>query len=94
MPEVTVSSSRNITAADDRCILRCAAGITLTIPTGLSPNPRFIVEFESGTISVATSGGVTINGATTTLTRTIANNQAGFAVVPRATANTYGVSGA
>lgn len=90
---LTVASSRAIAATDNRKILRCSLGITLTIPSGLNPRPRFIVEFDSGAVSVATSG-PQINGATTTIARTSASNPAGFAVVPKSGSDAYGVSGA
>ena len=89
-----VSSSRTITAADDGKILQCSAGITLTLPAGLSPRPRFGVEFDSGTITIAVSGGATANGGTSSVTRSITYNPAGFAVIPRAGSDGYGVSGA
>lgn len=90
----SVSSSRAVTAADDGKILQCSAGITLTLPAGLSPRPRFGVEFDSGTITIAVSGGATANGATSSVTRSITYNPAGFAVIPRAGSDGYGVSGA
>jgi hypothetical protein len=49
----------------------------------------------SGTVSVAVTGGPTINGGTSTLTRTLAGNALGYVVLNRiAGADAYSLSGA
>lgn len=89
------SSSRALTAADNGRRLAPTAALTYTIPAGLSPMPSFSVDCPaSGTISIAVSGGATINGAGTTLTRTRASNPVGFVVQAHSEPNSYGVSGA
>lgn len=91
---VTVATSRDITAADNGASLRPAAGVTLTIPAGLTPPPSFTVDCPAtGTASIAVSGGASINGAATTLTRTRAANPVGFVVLAHAETDSYGVSG-
>ena len=88
-----VGTSRAITAADAGKVLRATAAITLTWPTGLSPQPEVIVIPPlSGVLLLATSGGVTLNGSTGTLERSRGANPAGVYVTPTGT-NTYGVSG-
>lgn len=89
-----VTASRDITAEDNGLLLTPTGTLTLTIPAGLSPMPSFTVDCPaSGTVSVARSGGATLNGAGTTLTRTRANNPVGFVVLAHE-ADAYGVSGA
>ena len=89
------AASRNITAADNGLRLAPTVALTYTIPAGLSPKPSFSVNCPAaGAISVAVSGGATINGAGTTLTRTRAANPVGFVIQAHSEANSYGVSGA
>ncbi len=91
---VSISTDTLITAADDGRIFNLTAAATLTIPASLSPRPSFIVNPPpTGNASIAVSGGANINGATTTLTRARSANVAGFAVVPYAESDGYGVSG-
>lgn len=91
---VSVSSSRAITAEDNGQFLKPTGAMTLTIPAGLSPMPSFTVDCPaSGAVSIAASGGATINGATTTLTRTRAANPVGFVVLAHES-DAFGVSGA
>lgn len=90
-----LSASRAITAADNAVWLTPTVALTLTIPAGLSPMASFTVDCPAaGAISVAVSGGATINGASTTLTRTRAANPVGFVVLAHQETDTYGVSGA
>jgi len=92
-PTSDEGTSRSITAADDGYLLRCTAEITLTWPAGLSPNPTVIVlPPEGGAVTIACSGGATLNGGTGALDRYRAVNQAGVAVVA-AGSDAYGVSG-
>lgn len=91
---VADSVSRNITVDDNAKFLAPTGTLTYTIPEGLSPMPSFTVDCPaSGTISIAKSGAVTINGAATTLTRTRVSNPVGFVVLAHES-NAYGVSGA
>ena len=92
---VTLSGAYQVTALDDGKVFTCTAALTITIPAALSPRPSFIVNPpSSGNVSIAVSGGAQVNGATTTLTRARTANVAGFAVVPYAESDGYGVSGA
>ena len=89
-----MTSSRDITAADNGKFLTPTGTLTLTLPAGLSPMPSFTVDCPaSGTVSIARSTTATINGAGTTLTRTRANNPVGFVVLAHES-DAYGVSGA
>lgn len=89
------AASRAITASDNAASLAPSAALTLTIPAGLSPMPSFTVDCPAGgTISIAVSGGATINGAATTLTRTRAANPVGFVVLAHLETDSYGISGA
>ena len=91
---LTLSGNYTVTSADDRKTYTCDAVLTITIPANLSPRPSFIVNPPaSGNVSIAVSGGANINGAATTLTRARSANVAGFAVVPYAESDGYGVSG-
>lgn len=92
---IAVPTSRPIASADDQAILYPAAGVTLTWPAGLSPAPRvIIVPAPIGVVNLAVSGGATLNGATSALTRALADNYAGFAVMPQGVTDAYGVGGA
>jgi len=87
-----VASSRALTAADNGNTLECAAGITVTVPAGLGANFGVAIEVPAGTVSIASSGGALLNGATTTLTRASTNIM--FAIVARASAtDSYSVTG-
>jgi hypothetical protein len=87
--------SRDITASDNGKTLAPTGALTYTIPAGLSPAPSFTVDCPaSGTITIASSGGATLNGAGTSLTRTRASNPVGFVVLAHVETDSYGVSGA
>lgn len=91
---VSLSADYTIGADDDKKTFTLTAAAILTIPASLSPRPAFVVvPPASGNASIAVSGGATINGATTTLTRSRASNVAGFVVQPYAESDGYGVSG-
>lgn len=88
------ATSRSITAEDNAKFLAPTGSLTYTIPAGLDPMPSFTVDCPaSGTVSIARSGGATLNGAGTTLTRTRASNPVGFVVLAHES-DAYGVSGA
>ena len=85
--------SRAITALDNGRLLAPTTVITYTIPAGLSPMPSFTVDCPAaGAVTVAVSGGATINGAATALSRTRAANPVGFVVLVHES-DAYGVSG-
>ena len=89
-----VAASRNITSADSGLRLAPAAGVVLTIPSGLNPPPSFNVACPAtGLVTVAVSGGSTINDGILALTRARATNTVGFSVLAHAETNAYGVSG-
>ena len=88
------ATSRSITSEDNAKFLAPTGSLTYTIPAGLDPMPSFTVDCPaSGTVSIARSGGATLNGAGTTLTRTRASNPVGFVVLAHES-DAYGVSGA
>lgn len=91
---ITLTGDRTITADDDGAVFACSTALTLTIPAGLSPRPSFVADPPpTGNLSIAVSGATTINGATTTLTRTRASNPAGVGVLAHQDSDSYGVSG-
>lgn len=92
-----VSASRAISALDAGRRLHVTGAFTLTIPAGLSPRPSFSVECPaSGVVTIAVSGGATINGATSSITRARTSNWGGFVVtaLQNSPPDGYGVSGA
>lgn len=91
---VPLSAGITLTAESDGAQYACSTALTITIPAGLSPRPAIIViPPPTGDASIAVSGGATINGATSTLTRARASNPAGFVVLPYEESDGYGVSG-
>jgi hypothetical protein len=89
----TVTASRALTTADSGNVLRCSAAVTLEYPEGLSAAFSCIVEPPaSGDVTLDPTGSCTANGGTTNLTRSRANNPAGF-VIRALAANVFGVSG-
>ena len=91
---VTISTDTLLTAADDQRIFTCTTALTITVPELLSPRPSFIVNAPpTGNVSLDPTGAAQLNGATTTLTRSRANNYAGFVVTAYAESDGYGVSG-
>jgi len=88
-----VAGPITLAAHDAGSMWRMTDAGTITIPAGLSLPPSLvIVPPASGNLSVAVSGGATINGGTTTLTRTRALNPGGVAIVAYG-GNAYGLSG-
>lgn len=90
---IGVQSSRALNQGDNGMTLEVLAdGVTLTAAPGLSADFACAV-IPNGTTSVASSGGVLINGGTSTVTRTAASNQL-FGIQSRASAvNSYIVTG-
>ena len=85
-------TNRNIAATDHGKVIRCTAAITLTWPSGLSPQPStIIIPPLTGVVTLATSS-TTLNGSSGSLERSRGNNPAGVYVAPTAT-NAYAVSG-
>lgn len=83
-----------VKASDDGQVFNCTTALTITIPAALLTRPSFVViPPSSGNASIAVTGGAQINGATSTLTRSRANNAAGIAVVAYTDSDGYGVSG-
>ncbi len=90
-----VTGSRALTASDDGTLLECSTALTLTIHAGLSPNPSIVViPPASGVLTIAVSGGATVNGGTASITRSRAQNPAGVVIQPYNASNTYAASGA
>lgn len=94
-PIIALVADRVLTAADDGKRFAAQSALTVTIPAGLVPQPEVVIQCPpTGNLSIAVSGGATINGATTTLTRARSANFAGVAIVRNIdAANSYGVSG-
>ena len=97
-----VADSANVTlAASDDGSSRIPNGtLTYTVNAAtawdLTPAPAGVLIYlpASGTISVAVSGGPTLNGGTTTLTRTLAANPSGVVALSRIQgSNAYGLTG-
>jgi hypothetical protein len=89
-----LSADRTITALDDGAQFYCTTALTITIPAALSPRPSCIVDCPpSGNVTVAVTGGALLNGGTTSLTRSRANNPAGVAILAHQDADSYGMSG-
>lgn len=61
--QITQATSRNITSDDNNKSIIAADAVVLTVPTGLVKQPTFyVIPPTSGSITIAGSGGVTING--------------------------------
>jgi hypothetical protein len=91
---ISDTSSRDITADDNARTLAPTGTLTYTIPAGLSPMPSFTIDCPaSGTITVAVSGGATLNGGFTPATRIRAANPVGFIVLAHSETDSYGISG-
>ena len=94
MGTITLSANYTLTPADDQKQFTCTTALTITVPELLSPRPSFIVNAPpTGNVSLDPTGAAQLNGATTTLTRSRANNPAGFVVTAYAESDGYGVSG-
>jgi len=90
----TLSGNYTLKASDDGQSFKCLSALTISIPDGLSPRPTITaIPPPSGNLSIAMLGSETVNGATTTLTRTRANNPAGIALAGYKDAAAYGLSG-
>jgi len=90
----SLSSAYQISKDDDGKVFTCTTALTITVPELLSPRPSFIVNAPpTGNVSLDPTGAAQLNGATTTLTRSRANNPAGFVVTAYAESDGYGVSG-
>ena len=91
-PWVVVGASRDATEDDNGKTLVFSGAYTVTIPPGMSTGFGFAAKPPaSGNASIARATGVTLNGATSTITRALAGNIL-FAVVQDA-ADSYSVTG-
>lgn len=87
-----VNANRNLSNADNGLTLDCSGAFTLTIPTGLLAGfSCVIIPPDSANVSIASAGGVLLNGATATLARSATNIV--FSIIARSTANSYKVTG-
>jgi len=89
---VAVAASRNLTDDDNGRTLETTAAVTLTVPAGLAQPFQCRVALGVGALSVASSGGTLLNGATSTLTRALATNPLIF-IQSRIAANSFAVTG-
>lgn len=91
---VTISTDTVLTAADDQRIFTCTTALTIFEPAGLSPRPNVVVNAPpTGNVTLTPTGGAQLNGSTDSITRSRANNPAGFVVTAYAESDGYGVSG-
>jgi hypothetical protein len=91
-PPVFVTASRNFANSDSGATLVLTGAWTLTMVPGLNSGwSCAIAPPASGVVTVAASGGATLNGAATSITRAVAANIL-FSVVNNGT-NTYLVTG-
>lgn len=82
-----------LTGADIGTILDVKSAGTITVPPGFTNYSCILIPPGSGTLTIAAGAGVLLNGAGTSLTRTLANNATGVALIPTSVANTYLVGG-
>lgn len=92
---VSLSASRTIAAADDSTTFNCTTALPIVFPNGLSPKPSVIaVPPATGNLTLTPTGGATLNGSASSITRTFANNRLGVAITPNPyDVNDYSVSG-
>lgn len=87
---LVLSADYRIQAVDEGAVFYCTVPLTITWPAGLTPRPSCVVHApESGVVTLV---GV-FNGSPQTLTRTLANNPCGFAVMAYQNADGYGAGG-
>lgn len=90
---VAISTNTTLTAVHNGKVLRCSDAVTLEYPEGLGAEFSCLVESpSSGNVTIDPTGACTVNGGTASLTRSLANNPAGF-VIRALGANVAGVSG-
>ena len=90
----TLTADYILKTTDNGKYFRCTTALTVTAPIGISlPDGVIVDPPASGSLTVASDGTSTLNGATSSITRTAANNPAGVAIKSRITANDFGVSG-
>jgi hypothetical protein len=79
----------------DGALIECSGAWTITINANARRNLGFaVIPPAAGNVSLVSDGTVLLNGATTTLTRSAANNPAWFAVAQRASnRNSYLATG-
>jgi hypothetical protein len=75
--------------------LVCTTALTITLTDGLGPFSCIVQAPPAGNATIAVTGTALINGAQTAITRALAANSNGFAIVPAANvASSYLVGGA
>lgn len=91
----SLSGPRTITALDDQKQFTCTTALPIMFPNGLSPRPSVIaVPPATGNLTLTPTGGATLNGSASSITRTFANNRLGVAITPNPyDVNDYTVSG-
>lgn len=91
---IPLSEDTTLRVSDDGLVFRCTTAVTITVPELLSPRPSCVIHAPpTGDVSLDPAGAAQLNGAGTTLTRSRANNPAGFVVSAYAESDGYGVSG-
>ena len=80
---------------DDGSHRYCTTALTLSTPLGLSPRPGMIIDPPaSGVLTITPTGGCTVNGSSSSITRAFATNRLGVAIRPNLhDVNDYSVSG-
>lgn len=91
---VTLSADYILKTSDNGKKFVCTMALTITLPvTVYLPDGVFAVPPAAGNLSIASDGTSTLNAATSTLTRTAANNPAGIVIVTHTAAGVAAVSG-
>jgi hypothetical protein len=94
LKSTTLSGPYTLSVDDNFRDFICTVPLTVTVPAGLVPTPTCTFDCPpTGNLSFASSGGTTINGTASTLTRTRDDNPAGVALRGHHDADTYGLSG-
>lgn len=96
IPKLTLTGAYTLTPFDDGVQFLCSTDLSVTTPTGLgSLSPTAVVVPPlSGNLTVVPTGGTTINGAASSVTRDFLTNPLGVAISPNPyVATDYIVSG-
>lgn len=89
---VPVASSLSLVAGHSGNIIECADGANLDVPAGLAAGFNININLPpTGSITVTPASGVTINGLTTTITRSSTNSV--LALLPTSVTDVYKLTG-
>ncbi len=90
----TLSSDYTLTAADDGTWFTASTALVVTVPAGLTPMPSCVfIPPASGSITLRSSGGTKLSGATSDIVVNLSTNPAGAGLVPLyGQTDSYGVT--